>query len=141
MNQNELGAKYQIYLLKEFFQDKPEFSVPPLQEKELKEKNEILEQITPNVKSVVEENVKSIIEPFNSLDNSIKAINNMSEVLKDEKDINILNSTYEPLEEKIHQEYNKTKESFNSINNKYQIANIEEQTDFMAPERQCYITS
>mgnify|MGYP007060353885 CR=1 FL=1 len=63
MNQNELGAKYQIYLLKEFFQDKPEFSVPPLQEKELKKKNEILEQINPNVKSVVEENVKSIIEP------------------------------------------------------------------------------
>lgn len=38
MNQNELGAKYQTYLLKEFFQDKPEFSVPPLQEDELKEK-------------------------------------------------------------------------------------------------------
>lgn len=141
MNQNELGAKYQTYLLKEFFQDKPEFSVPPLQEEELKEKNEILEQINPNVKNVVEENVNSIIEPFNSLDNSIKAINNMSEVLKDEKDINILNSTYEPLEAKIHEEYNKTKESFNSINNKYQIANIEEQTDFMAPERQCYVTS
>lgn len=141
MNQNELGAKYQTYLLKEFFQDKPEFSVPPLNKKELEDKQTILDQLNPNVKDVVEENVKSIIEPFNSLDNSIKAINNMSEVLQNEKDINILNSTYEPLESKIHEEYDKTKENFNDINNKYQIANIENQTDFMAPERQCYITS
>lgn len=141
MNQNELGAKYQTFLLKEFFQDKPEFSVPPLNENELEEKSQILEQLNPNVKDVVEENVKSIIEPFNSLDNSIKAINNMSEVLKDEKDINILHSTYEPLETKIHEEYDKTKEDFNDINSKYQIANIEDQSDFMAPERQCYITS
>lgn len=141
MNQNELGAKYQTYLLREFFQDKPEFSVPPLNNKELEDKQTILEQLNPNVKDVVEENVKATIEPFNSLDNSIKAINNMSEVLQNEKDINVLNSTYEPLETKIHEEYDKTKEDFNDINNKYQIANIENQTDFMAPERQCYITS
>ncbi|HGL6807991.1 hypothetical protein I4131_12290 [Staphylococcus aureus] len=141
MNQNELGAKYQTYLLREFFQDKPEFSVPPLNNKELEDKQSILEQLNPNVKDVVEENVKATIEPFNSLDNSIKAINNMSEVLQNEKDINVLNSTYEPLETKIHEEYDKTKEDFNDINSKYQIANIENQTDFMAPERQCYITS
>lgn len=141
MNQNELGAKYQTYLLKEFFQDKPQFSVPPLTKEEQKDKKEVLEQINDNVKNVVEENVKSIIEPFNSLDKSIKAINNMSEILQDEKNIDILDSTYEPLENKINEEYDKTKEEFNNINNKYQIANIEHQTDFMSPERQCYITS
>lgn len=141
MNQNELGQKYQTYLLRDFFSNKNEFSVPPLNNEETKEKEYIQSQLNEGVQNVVEENVKQITDPFKSLDNSIKAIENMEEILKDDNDLSVLDASYSPLEERIYQGYDNTKEEFNNINHKYQIATIENQTDFTQPERQCYVTS
>lgn len=141
MNQNELGKEYQTYLLRDFFSNKKEFSVPPLSKEDIKVKNYIKDQLSNGVKDVVEENVKQITDPFKSLDNSIKAIENMEEILKDEKDLGVLEASYSPLEERIYQGYDNTKEEFNSINHKYQIATIENQSDYTQPERQCYVTS
>ena len=54
MSQNEMGKKYQTYLLKEFFSDKPLFNVPQLNDEEQADMEEIKSNINPNVKSVIE---------------------------------------------------------------------------------------
>ena len=89
MNQNEMGKKYQTYLLKEFFSDKPLFNVPQLSDEEQSDMEEIKANINPNVKSVIEESVQDATKSFTKLDNAVKNLHEAEEQMEDVEDISI----------------------------------------------------
>lgn len=141
MNQNEMGKKYQIYLLKEFFSDKPLFNVPKLSNEEQSEMNEIKSSINPSVKTVIEESVQDVTKNFSKLDNAVKDLHEAEQQMENVEDIHLKDRAYRPLENEVFNEYNKNKETFNKVNQQYQIADIKTQEDIESPSKHCYISN
>ena len=141
MNQNEMGKKYQTYLLKEFFSDKPLFNVPQLSDEEQSDMEEIKANINPNVKSVIEESVQDATKSFTKLDNAVKNLHEAEEQMEDVEDIQLKDRAYRPLENEVFNEYNKNKEAFNKVNQQYQIADIKTQEDIESPSKHCYVSN
>ncbi|HDE7320340.1 TPA: hypothetical protein ACF9DN_002803 [Staphylococcus aureus] len=141
MNQNELGKQYQIYLLREFFSDKPLFNVPALTEEEQANMQEIKDNINPNVKIVIEESVQDATKSFAKLDSAVKNLHEVEEQMHDIEDIELKDKAYTPIENEVYSEYNKNKEAFNRMNQQYQIADIQTQEDIDSPSKHCYVSS
>ncbi|HCX2122115.1 TPA: hypothetical protein OZE56_003063 [Staphylococcus aureus] len=141
MNQNELGKQYQIYLLREFFSDKPLFNVPALTEEEQANMQEIKDNINPNVKIVIEESVQDATKSFAKLDSAVKNLHEVEEQMHDIEDIELKDKAYTPIENEVYSEYNKNKEAFNRMNQQYQIADIKTQEDIDSPSKHCYVSS
>lgn len=141
MNQNELGKQYQIYLLREFFSDKPLFNVPALTEEEQANMQEIKDNINPNVKFVIEESVQDTTKSFTKLDSAVKNLHEVEEQMHDIEDIELKDKAYTPIENEVYSEYNKNKEAFNRMNQQYQIADIQTQEDIDSPSKHCYVSS
>ncbi|MEB7040104.1 hypothetical protein [Staphylococcus gallinarum] len=141
MNQNELGKQYQIYLLREFFSDKPLFNVPALTEEEQADMQEIKDNINPNVKFVIEESVQDATKSFAKLDSAVKNLHEVEEQMHDIEDIELKDKAYTPIENEVYSEYNKNKEAFNRMNQQYQIADIQTQEDIDSPSKHCYVSS
>lgn len=141
MNQNELGKQYQIYLLREFFSDKPLFNVPALTEEEQANMQEIKDNINPNVKFVIEESVQDATKSFAKLDSAVKNLHEVEEQMHDIEDIELKDKAYTPIENEVYSEYNKNKEAFNRMNQQYQIADIQTQEDIDSPSKHCYVSS
>lgn len=141
MNQNELGKQYQIYLLREFFSDKPLFNVPALSEEEQANMQEIKDNINPNVKFVIEESVQDATKSFAKLDSAVKNLHEVEEQMHDIEDIELKDKAYTPIENEVYSEYNKNKEAFNRMNQQYQIADIQNQEDIDSPSKHCYVSS